>query len=64
MSRSVGAEREQLVWNLKAERAPAEISFRLFRNVQHHRFWQQQLAVAWDQHLIADLDGLSFAALR
>jgi hypothetical protein len=25
---------------------PAEISFRLFRNVHHHRFLRQQLAVA------------------
>ena len=25
---------------------PAEISFRLFRNVHHHRFCRQQLAVA------------------
>jgi len=30
---------------------PAEIISRRFRNVHHRRFWRQQLAVAWDQHL-------------
>jgi transposase InsO family protein len=31
------------------------ITSRLFRNVHHRGFWPQQLAVVWDQHLIADL---------
>jgi hypothetical protein len=32
-----------------------------FRQVAHHHgFWPQQLAVAWDQHLIAEPEGPSF----
>jgi hypothetical protein len=30
------------------------------RNVHHHRFWRQQLAAAWDWHLIAEPEGPSF----
>jgi hypothetical protein len=38
---------------------PAGIMSQRFRNVHHRRFWRQQLAVAWDQHLIAELEGPS-----
>jgi hypothetical protein len=33
---------------------------RLDCNAHHHCFWPQQLAVAWDQHLIAEPEGPSF----
>jgi hypothetical protein len=33
---------------------PDGIMSRLFRNVHHHGFWPQQLAVAWDRLLIAE----------
>jgi hypothetical protein len=39
---------------------PDGITSRLFRNVHHRAFWTQQLAVARDEHLIADLEGPTF----
>jgi hypothetical protein len=39
---------------------PAGISSRRFRDAHHHGFWPQQLAVAWDQLLIAEPEGPSF----
>src|SRR6516164_5254853 len=36
---------------------PAGILSRRFRNAHHHGFCPQQLAVAWDQHLITEPEG-------